>query len=183
MAQRSIVEEAEALLEMGAEMVDAATVRGLLDELAAMVGRNPQRRYLWRCGGAVGRMASNVSALRTASNAGGVMADCKFCSVYHAQLKLDAERVYLLERRLSNVKAERDRLHDELADARKRLDVGGVPREVHERGWQWRPIDGDTAYAPPFGTIRACRVCGCLVAGGPTACVRCVAHESEVGDD
>lgn len=31
----------------------------------------------------------------------------------------------------------------------------------------------DTAFAPPFGTIRQCRCCGCLVAGGPTACVRC----------
>lgn len=48
-----------------------------------------------------------------------------------------------------------------------------VPAEVHENGWQWRPIDSDTAFAPPFGTIRACRVCGCLVAGGPTACGRC----------
>jgi hypothetical protein len=47
-----------------------------------------------------------------------------------------------------------------------------VPQEVHERGWQWRPV-GDGAFAPPFGTIRACRVCGCLVAGGPTMCMRC----------
>lgn len=29
------------------------------------------------------------------------------------------------------------------------------------------------AFAPPFGTIRQCRACGCLVAGGPTACARC----------
>jgi len=42
-----------------------------------------------------------------------------------------------------------------------------------ERDWQWRPVDKDTAFAPPFGTIRKCRVCGCLVAGGPTACARC----------
>lgn len=51
--------------------------------------------------------------------------------------------------------------------------AGAVPVEVHERGWQWRPIDKNTAFAPPFGTIRQCRVCGCLVAGGPTACARC----------
>ena len=51
--------------------------------------------------------------------------------------------------------------------------AGVVPVEVHERGWQWRPIDKNTAFAPPFGTIRQCRVCGCLVAGGPTACARC----------
>ena len=47
-----------------------------------------------------------------------------------------------------------------------------VPAEVHERGWQWRPV-GDGAFAPPFGTVRACVDCGCLVAGGPTRCGRC----------
>lgn len=51
--------------------------------------------------------------------------------------------------------------------------AGVVPADVHERGWQWRPTAADTAFAPPFGTIRQCRVCGCLVAGGPTACARC----------
>ena len=51
--------------------------------------------------------------------------------------------------------------------------AGVVPADVHERGWQWRPTAEGTAFAPPFGTIRQCRVCGCLVAGGPTACVRC----------
>ena len=52
-------------------------------------------------------------------------------------------------------------------------DAVVVPVEVHEHGWQWRPTATDTAFAPPFGTIRQCRVCGCLVAGGPTACARC----------
>lgn len=51
--------------------------------------------------------------------------------------------------------------------------AGVVPADVHKRGWQWRPVGTDTAFAPPFGTIRQCRVCGCLVAGGPTACARC----------
>jgi len=51
--------------------------------------------------------------------------------------------------------------------------AGAVPVEVHECGWQWRPVTTDTAFAPPFGTIRQCQGCGCLVAGGPTACVRC----------
>lgn len=49
-----------------------------------------------------------------------------------------------------------------------------VPQEVHDRGWQWRPVGEDGAFAPPFGTIRACDQCGCLVAGGPTRCTRCV---------
>lgn len=51
--------------------------------------------------------------------------------------------------------------------------AGAVPVEVPECGWQWRPVTTDTAFAPPFGTIRQCQGCGCLVAGGPTACVRC----------
>ena len=51
--------------------------------------------------------------------------------------------------------------------------AGVVPVEVHECGWQWRPTTTDTAFAPPFGTIRVCGACGCLVAGGPTACARC----------
>lgn len=51
--------------------------------------------------------------------------------------------------------------------------IASVPTEVHESGWQWRPTQLDTAFAPPFGDIRVCLQCGCLVAGGPTACVRC----------
>lgn len=50
-------------------------------------------------------------------------------------------------------------------------------RDVDRRGWH--ATDGDTAHAPPFGTIRVCRVCGCLVAGGPTACARCVRDEED----
>ena len=37
----------------------------------------------------------------------------------------------------------------------------------------WRRVSGDTAFAMPFGTIRECSGCGCLVSGGPTACRRC----------
>jgi hypothetical protein len=48
-----------------------------------------------------------------------------------------------------------------------------VPASVHERGWQWRPVSTDTAFAPPFGTIRVCGGCGCLVSGGPTRCGSC----------
>jgi len=50
------------------------------------------------------------------------------------------------------------------------------PLPAPELSQQWRLVDSDTAFAPPFGTIRACRICGCLVAGGPTACSRCVAE-------
>jgi hypothetical protein len=38
--------------------------------------------------------------------------------------------------------------------------------------YTWHAV-GDGALAPPFGTIRVCRGCDCLVAGGPTACRRC----------
>lgn len=38
---------------------------------------------------------------------------------------------------------------------------------------RWHRVSDDTAFAPPFGTVRTCVVCGCLVAGGPTRCGRC----------
>ncbi|HEU4407286.1 MAG TPA: hypothetical protein VFS43_18605 [Polyangiaceae bacterium] len=41
----------------------------------------------------------------------------------------------------------------------------------------WHAV-GDGAFAPPFGTVRSCRGCGCLVVGGPTACGRCAADEA-----
>lgn len=46
---------------------------------------------------------------------------------------------------------------------------------------QWRRVSDDTAFAPPFGTIRVCRVCGCLVAGGPSACVSCAQGPRQPG--
>lgn len=60
---------------------------------------------------------------------------------------------------------------------------GAVPADVHERGWQWRPTSEDTAFAPPFGTIRSCRGCGCLVVGGPTACVQCAEGRPTMTDN
>lgn len=88
-----------------------------------------------------------------------------------------AERMVEAARRsLSSVaEAMTEHAYQELASALEsppRIAVV-VPVEVHEHGWQWRPTATDTAFAPPFGTIRQCRVCGCLVAGGPTACARC----------
>ena len=89
----------------------------------------------------------------------------------------EAERMVEAARRsLSSVaEAMTEHAYQELASALEsppRIAVV-VPVEVHEHGWQWRPTATDTAFAPPFGTIRQCRVCGCLVAGGPTACARC----------
>lgn len=94
------------------------------------------------------------------------------------------------------LKRENDELRRSVVDLRKEIawlresptPSAGVPAEatvpagVHERGWQWRPTGEDTAFAPPFGTIRVCRHCGCLVAGGPNACARCDAalHEPPV---
>lgn len=46
------------------------------------------------------------------------------------------------------------------------------PRPDLDEGW--RVVSGDTAFAMPFGTIRECSGCGCLVSGGPTACLRCI---------
>lgn len=62
----------------------------------------------------------------------------------------------------------------------ERITGGGdmCPPAVHESSWQWRPTARDTAFAPPFGTVRACTSCGCLIAGGPTTCVHCVRESS-----
>jgi hypothetical protein len=58
---------------------------------------------------------------------------------------------------------------------RERVDIvlGKITAAKWEHDKYRSPMSGDTAFMPPFGTIRKCRVCGCLVAGGPTACVRC----------
>ena len=73
------------------------------------------------------------------------------------------------------MRANCDHLSSENASLSRQIESMAMRIEslVHEHGWQWRPTDADTAFAPPFGTIRQCRVCGCLVAGGTTACARC----------
>lgn len=46
--------------------------------------------------------------------------------------------------------------------------------DLEQRTPEWRSTSGDTAYAEPFTTIRACIDCQCLIAGGPTRCKACV---------
>ena len=36
-----------------------------------------------------------------------------------------------------------------------------------------KDLDVATGFWEPFGTVRECINCGCLVAGGPTRCIRC----------
>lgn len=43
-----------------------------------------------------------------------------------------------------------------------------------EDGPDWRAV-GDGAFTRPFGTIRKCHGCSCLVAGGQTYCGTCAA--------
>ena len=83
---------------------------------------------------------------------------------------------------------ERAALIEELAAARRERDDWNARATAMEAerdealsavAGQWRRVDDDTAFAPPFSTIRVCRHCGCLVAGGPTACNRCA--ESPTG--
>ena len=81
--------------------------------------------------------------------------------------------------RATALENERDEARAEAAAAQGIVDGWGVPPEVRDRGWQWRPSGSDTAFAPPFSTIRVCRGWGCLVAGGPTSCNRCA--ESPIG--
>ena len=67
----------------------------------------------------------------------------------------------------------------DVADLNRRLGEAVSTIETLRSGTSWRRVSDDTAFAPPFGTIRKCRVCGCLVAGGPTCCVRCVKEEDK----
>lgn len=46
------------------------------------------------------------------------------------------------------------------------------PDEAHNP-----PYEGLDAFVPGLGTVRECRRCGCLIAGGPTACKRCAAEK------
>jgi len=69
----------------------------------------------------------------------------------------------------------------------KGLTYGWIDRDLSDRIGEWMhtqlirlgantptaEVDSDTAFIPPFGTVRVCRGCGCLVAGGPTVCRRC----------
>jgi len=77
---------------------------------------------------------------------------------------------------------DRAALIEELAAARRERDDWNARATALESerdealaatAGQWRRVSEDTAFAPPFSTIRVCRGCGCLVAGGPTACNRC----------
>ena len=53
------------------------------------------------------------------------------------------------------------------------IDAQRQPDPQPDLAEGWRVVTGDTAFAMPFGTIRECSGCGCLVSGGPTACRRC----------
>jgi hypothetical protein len=98
-----------------------------------------------------------------------------------ARAEADALRAALADaaRDVDAAREQRDAARAEAEAALEITDGHGVPAEVRDRGWQWRPSGKDTAFAPPFSTIRVCRGCGCLVAGGPTACNRCA--ESPTG--
>lgn len=63
-----------------------------------------------------------------------------------------------------------DDLRAMLAD----IDAQQQPDPQPDLDEGWRIVSGDTAFAMPFGTIRECSGCGCLVSGGPTACLRCI---------
>lgn len=162
--------EADHVLDYGAGSADAIIVRrelydrGRADERAE--GRMyteeeldmVESAYLLRVKTHGGRMPGSIRAgLRSALARLGIHPSCPDCSCEPAeQDSLDTWRVGA---KLAQSPAAQTELQ--------------VPTDVHEHGWQWRPIDADTAFAPPFGTIRACVGCGALVAGGPSSCSRC----------
>jgi hypothetical protein len=66
--------------------------------------------------------------------------------------------------------------------ARAFLSGQPVAKQETPPGFTVHPVsiseDGTTiAFRGHFSTVRACRHCGVLVTGGPTACVACVRHE------
>ncbi len=61
---------------------------------------------------------------------------------------------------------ERDAAARDLAEALSRAG------KAEQQSAAWAQV-GDGAFAYPFGTVRKCIGCGCLVAGGPTRCGRC----------
>jgi hypothetical protein len=65
-----------------------------------------------------------------------------------------------------------------IRDLRSRVDDAERERDAAENHG-WRKVSEDTAFAPPFSTVRACIDCGVLVAGGPTRCTRCA---NDAGD-
>lgn len=75
---------------------------------------------------------------------------------------------------------------DLLTEEEAREAIGAMPLQgfasdkPNPEREDWHPV-GDSAFAPPFGTVCACIDCGCLIAGGPTRCAHCVSR-AEPGD-
>lgn len=63
-------------------------------------------------------------------------------------------------------------LHAE-AEAKEAADMAESIQPEESTDGAWHAVGGG-AFAAPFGTVRRCLGCDCLVAGGPTRCGRCV---------
>lgn len=158
--QRASIERLEDNLLLRQQLED---LRELLDQSMKL---SETRRM------AEGRMSQHMTNMRHEKN------DMEACNT-----KLNDE-IFRLKHELAITARRCEKLQEHVLKLESELQEGNsasgqtvtgdaVPAAVHDRGWQWRPTDKNTAFAPPFGTIRQCRVCGCLVAGGPTACARC----------
>jgi rubrerythrin len=98
------------------------------------------------------------------------------------QLRRDTQALVEVEEELADLKDvindslphyhNSDEEGDECNEAEKVEAAGDTLRRMNTNGQ--RRIDSQTAWIPPFGFIYKCGGCGCLVAGGPTACGRCV---------
>ena len=95
---------------------------------------------------------------------------CQISELFDEEERDCAQVVELVRTALAAHDAQRHALWAESQSLRNELDEA-------TNGW-WHSVSDDTAYAHPFGTIRQCCGCGCLVAGGPTACVRCAEAET-----
>lgn len=124
------------------------------------------RESLARAGGYLFRYVQEETVLRDCGQRG-------VCRTPPGCMRHWEERNCELVRENEVLRSNSDHLSSENASLASQVESMAMRIESLAETTSWRPTGKDTAFAPPFGTIRVCRACGCLVAGGPTACARC----------
>lgn len=97
------------------------------------------------------------------------------------------ERVEQLEKAVARLAQDSDEFQCDHCSHGKILAAQGVgccwfPGDP-ERGncMHYVSVDDDTAHLGPFSCVRACRHCGVLISGGPTACLCCAEKPENQG--
>lgn len=148
-------------------MIDPTT---LLAELAA-IQRDVQTVYHDSDVQGIAEIHAHSACRRIESLIASLMSSMEADHLRRQVTALLGERLQLM------ADIELHRADKDLAQAALR-DLAAKQRDTSEDGrvhlqWTVHKDDADTAFVPIFGTIRVCRHCGCLVAGGPNACTAC----------